>query len=245
MEFLHRISLIDPPEHLRNEYLELCFECFPLKQTIGDTSLSIADEMPKRFNELIKGFGWDFFEKQSRRWNKDLFNLERTMRIGTKRLIVSVLGDILTTENLEAEKLQNVEDYLLTLLNLMKDELQDSWLKMQEYFETWVELVRISTQVREFAMSQKMTEMILDFILEDSSPLKLVPNRRRMGARYISPSFDQAFELLFELISDSHKFSDNELKCFMSYVFLEKLVKITSRKPGFIQNLCRNNSIVS
>lgn len=89
--------MIDPPEHLKSEFLELCYECFPLKQTIGDTSLGIADEMPKRFNELIKGSGWEFFEKQSRHWNKDLFNLERSMRIGTKRLIISVLGDILAS----------------------------------------------------------------------------------------------------------------------------------------------------
>lgn len=52
-----------------------------------------------------------------------------------------------------------------------------------------------------------MTEIILDFILGENSPLKLVPNKKRMGTRCISPCFDHAFELLFELISDDYKFS--------------------------------------
>jgi len=75
MEFLYKISTIDPPAHLKNEFLELCYECFPLKQTIGDTHVSICDEMPKRFNELIRGSGWYFFETQSSNWNKELFNI--------------------------------------------------------------------------------------------------------------------------------------------------------------------------
>jgi hypothetical protein len=34
-----------------------------------------------------------------------------------------------------------------------------------------------------------MTEILLDFILENNSPLKLIYNRNLMGSRYISPSF--------------------------------------------------------
>lgn len=97
MEFLYNISKIDPPSHLKNEFLELCYECFPLKQTIGDTHTSICDEMPKRFNELIRGSGWYFFETQSSGWNKELFSVDKTVRVGTKRLIVSVLSDIFET----------------------------------------------------------------------------------------------------------------------------------------------------
>jgi hypothetical protein len=43
------------------------------------------------------------------------------MRVATKRLIISVLGDILATEHLEEAKMQNVEDYLSSLLGLMKN----------------------------------------------------------------------------------------------------------------------------
>lgn len=31
----------------------------------------------------------------------------------------------------------------------------------------------------------------------------------------------------------------------MSYSFLEKLVKISSKKPGFIKSLCRDNTVIS
>ena len=53
--------------------------------------------MPKRFNQLIKGCGWDFFESQCSNWNKFIFYHERSLRIGTKKLIISVLGDVIRT----------------------------------------------------------------------------------------------------------------------------------------------------
>jgi hypothetical protein len=64
---------------------------------IGDSHMCISDEMPKRFNELIKGSGWYFFETQSANWHKELFSIEKTIRISTKRLIISVLSDIFET----------------------------------------------------------------------------------------------------------------------------------------------------
>jgi|JI6StandDraft_1071083.scaffolds.fasta_scaffold19444_1 hypothetical protein len=142
-------------------------------------------------------------------------------------------------------KLEMVYEYLATLVGLMKEEVQDGWLRMQEYFELWIDLIKICPQIREFLSDQKMTELLLDYLLEDSSPLKLIPNRRKYGVRHYTFNFEQAFELLFELISEEKTFSENELKCFVSYVFLEKLVKAVSKKPGFISNICRNNSVVS
>jgi hypothetical protein len=57
-QFVYRILSIDPPKSLRVEYLDLCFECFHLKQNIEGSDLSIADWMAKRFRELIVGSGW-------------------------------------------------------------------------------------------------------------------------------------------------------------------------------------------
>jgi len=100
-----------------------------------------------------------------------------------------------------------VYEYLATLVGLMKEEVQDGWLRMQEYFELWIDLIKICPQIREFLSDQKMTELLLDYLLEDSSPLKLIPNRRKYGVRHYTFNFEQAFELLFELISEEKTFS--------------------------------------
>lgn len=50
--------------------------------------------MPQRFNELIKGMGWEFFQAESGNWLKDIFAGEKSTRIGVKKLIVAVLIDI-------------------------------------------------------------------------------------------------------------------------------------------------------
>ena len=47
------------------------------------------------------------------------------------------------------------------------------------------------------------------------------------------------------MIAEEKHFTENELKCFVSYVFLEKLVKAVSKKHGFISNICRDNAVVS
>jgi hypothetical protein len=143
-------------------------------------------------------------------------------------------------------KLQMVFEYLASLVGLMKEESQDGWLRMQEYFELWIDLIKVSPHIRSFLYEQKMTELLLDYLLEDSSPLRLISSRnRKFGMRHYSFNFEQAFELLFELISEEKEFTENELKCFVSYVFLEKLVKATSKKPGFISSICRGNAVVS
>lgn len=116
---------------------------------------------------------------------------------------------------------------------------------MQEYFELWSELLKVSPCIREMLSDHKMTELLLDYLLEDSSPLKLISHRKKFGTRYYVSNFEQVFDLLFELISAEQEFSENELKCFVSYSFLEKLVKTINKKPGFVASICRNNSLVS
>jgi hypothetical protein len=69
----------------------------------------------------------------------------------------------------------------------LKEEMPDGQLRMLEYFEMWTELVRSAPQVRQFLNDQKMTELLLDFLLEDSSPLKIITNRRRFeSARFFN-----------------------------------------------------------
>jgi len=99
-------------------------------------------------------------------------------------------------------KLEMVYEYLASLVSLMKEEVPDGWLRMQEYFELWLELLKVGPQVREFLSEQRMTELLLDYLLEDSSPLKLIPHRKKFGVRHYSFHYEQAFELLFELISE-------------------------------------------
>lgn len=59
--FIYHILSIDPPETLKSEYLELCYECFHLKQMLMDEeekSINIAEWAATRFKELIDGHGW-------------------------------------------------------------------------------------------------------------------------------------------------------------------------------------------
>jgi hypothetical protein len=90
----------------------------------------------------------------------------------------------------------------------MKEEVQDGRLRMQEYFETWIELARSAPQIRQFLNDQKMTELLLDYLLEESSPLKIIANQRRVATTRFFNLNEQVFELLFDLIPND-RFSEN------------------------------------
>ena len=49
--FLYKILSIKPSEELTTEYLELCYECFHLKQLVGeeDESSTLSEWAAKRF----------------------------------------------------------------------------------------------------------------------------------------------------------------------------------------------------
>ena len=59
--FIYHVLSIDPPENLKKEYLELCYECFHLKQQLVDeehSSINLSEWAAKRFKEIIGGHGW-------------------------------------------------------------------------------------------------------------------------------------------------------------------------------------------
>ncbi len=54
---------------------------------------------------------------------------------------MSVTKDVLGQN--DEEKRKKLEDYLETLVNLIKqEETHDGWMRISEYFETWKELLR-------------------------------------------------------------------------------------------------------
>lgn len=96
--FLHKILSIDPPESLSTEYLELCYECFPLRTLVDEQEgTSLSEWATKRFKQIIGGHGWEFLKSFGQNWESDILSIERSTRIGMKNLLQCVISDIIRT----------------------------------------------------------------------------------------------------------------------------------------------------
>jgi hypothetical protein len=112
---LYKILSIQPPDELTTEYLELCYECFHLKQVVGESneegsSLSLSEWAAKRFKEIVKGHGWEFLKNFGKNWESDILSIEKSTRIGIKNLLECVITDIIQSNNLNNEFEQVAEE---------------------------------------------------------------------------------------------------------------------------------------
>ena len=104
--FIYHILYIDPPENLKNEYLELCYECFHLRQQLVDEeqgTINLSEWAAKRFKEIIGGHGWEFLKNFGKNWESDILSIERSTRTVIKSLLECVVSDIMKSNNLNSE----------------------------------------------------------------------------------------------------------------------------------------------
>ena len=104
--FIYHVLSIDPPENLKSEYLELCYECFHLKQMLVDEeekSINIAEWAATRFRELIDGHGWEFLKNFGQNWDADILSIEKSTRSVIKSLLDCVVSDIIKSASLNQE----------------------------------------------------------------------------------------------------------------------------------------------
>jgi hypothetical protein len=86
------------------------------------------------------------------------------------------------------------------------------------------------------------TELLFDFILEDRSPLQLADPRLR-GRHLRTNAYEEALHLLMEICT--LPLSENELRCVVTYFFLDRLIILPKRKQGFLSRVCRDNNLLS
>ena len=93
--------------------MELCYECFHLKQIIDEEeSVSLSEWAAKRFREIISGHGWEFLKNFGQSWESDIIAIEKSTRIGMKNLLECVISDIINdiTKNGGMELEEPVEE---------------------------------------------------------------------------------------------------------------------------------------
>jgi len=73
----------------------------------------------------------------------------------------------------------------------MHTEVPRNWLRFEEYFEVWAELIRENEWMRTYASNMRLAARLLGFILQDHSPFKFSNSRfMTMGTKYNSPHFE-------------------------------------------------------
>lgn len=94
-----------------------------------------------------------------------------------------------------------IAELLVAYTELMHTELPRVWMRFEEYFEVWIDLIRDNEWIRKFAENMNFVARLLGFILQDASPFKFTNLRSlAMGTKYTSPHFEYPLEVLDQLL---------------------------------------------
>jgi ubiquitin carboxyl-terminal hydrolase 34 len=124
------------------------------------------------------------------------------------------------------------------ILDLLKDQVPKNWVRFDQYFQFWRDLVDGGEVQLQFLQRRKVVTLFLDFMLEGNSPVKISEKKHTMGNPYYQPNFSTLFEVCLKFIKRCQTNPDEEFK--LSYVdrvmlfssrLIEKLLRSIKKQP--------------